>query len=704
MKKVLLIGMAFTLLILGCRKDNITTEVDYVTESDEPIDTRLSGQVIDENGLPIEEASVRVGNETLVTNEDGIFSFSKISIDLEGSLAVIEKNGFYTNFKRILPSENETFVKFGLTPKTTSTGSFLATEGGVISRQGKERITFEPNSIVDESGNSYNGEVTVFSDYFNIDKPYLGEMMPGDLTGLNTEGTKVQLKTYSMVAVELFGENGEELNLKEGTTANIEFPLSLQTSNPPQKIALWSLDENTGLWVEEGVATYDGNVYQGEVTHFSFWNCDAPFPLINLFGTIGDFDGNVLPHFKINIQTEDSGLVRSGYTNSSGLFHGKVPANQLLLIQLLDNCGTVVYQEKIGPFSETTVLPHIKVEIIENIIQITGKVEGCNGEVVTNGYVTITDDSGKSNFFLTESDGSFDIKFVHCETENFSVKGMDAESLVESPVFTFENTGQLTEDVGSLITCNLPSEFYILEADGKTYSIPGMKGSIYSTHIQFDNYGSISPDIMNVSLVFDPPSSNDLFPEQVYFGGTTFPGVIGCSDFTSGTDRCSPHFSINFTKTENFIGGLWEGAGEGFLWLNSQQIPAKITFKTRVKFGNIRIRGKLWQDTNKNGLQDMGEPPFRSGTIRVDYINSFGDPSNLQSSVQNDGNFSISAPADILLNISIQGLPADYSLTLQDVGTDENIDSDFDPMTLSIPDVEAVPGSILYFDAGIIEN
>ncbi|MER3463504.1 MAG: hypothetical protein C4329_02890, partial [Chitinophagaceae bacterium] len=32
-------------------------------------------------------------------------------------------------------------------------------------------------------------------------------------------------------------------------------------------------DETSGIWKEESTATKQGNVYVGDVKHFSFWNC-----------------------------------------------------------------------------------------------------------------------------------------------------------------------------------------------------------------------------------------------------------------------------------------------------------------------------------------------------------------------------------------------------------------------------------------------
>jgi hypothetical protein len=70
---------------------------------------------------------------------------------------------------------------------------------------------------------------------------------------------------------------GEKLQISTGNTAKLNFsiPSSLQAA-APNTIALWYVDEKTGLWKEEGMATKNGNAYEGDVKHFTYWNCDYP--------------------------------------------------------------------------------------------------------------------------------------------------------------------------------------------------------------------------------------------------------------------------------------------------------------------------------------------------------------------------------------------------------------------------------------------
>ena len=107
--------------------------------------------------------------------------------------------------------------------------------------------------------------------------------MPGMLYAENENGAERMLQTLGMLAVELRGSGGEDLNLAEGSTSEIKVPVDASLmSIAPNTIPLWYFDEVNGYWKEEGQATLQGNMYVGTVSHFSFWNCDIPTEAITL--------------------------------------------------------------------------------------------------------------------------------------------------------------------------------------------------------------------------------------------------------------------------------------------------------------------------------------------------------------------------------------------------------------------------------------
>jgi len=131
-------------------------------------------------------------------------------------------------------------------------------------------VTLPPNGIVDGSGNIYNGTVEVFMAWIDPSSSSLSQLMVGNLSGVDNTGELKSLATYGMLNVELFDPAGNELNVKEGSAADLSFPIpASMMSAAPETIPLWSFDETYGYWVEESTAILSNGFYTGEVGHFS---------------------------------------------------------------------------------------------------------------------------------------------------------------------------------------------------------------------------------------------------------------------------------------------------------------------------------------------------------------------------------------------------------------------------------------------------
>ena len=148
------------------------------------------------------------------------------------------------------------------------------------------------------------------------------------------------LTSYGMMAVELIDASGSKVQLAEGKLATLSFPIpEAARASAPQEIPLWHFSE-AGVWVEEGFAERRGNMYVGEVSHFTFWNCDIPTQAIELCGRVV-FEalarGGVRSRpLAIGIESSRWGSRRS-YVDSTGAVCGLVPANEPLILRVYGN-------------------------------------------------------------------------------------------------------------------------------------------------------------------------------------------------------------------------------------------------------------------------------------------------------------------------------------------------------------------------------
>lgn len=465
------------LFLFACSKDSLPTDVlpDPVVK----IEVSIAGQVLDQNEQPIENAIVyNNATEIAVTDVNGIFIARQVSVPENRAYITVERNGYFHASRAFIPTEDGLNQVLVMLIEEQTIGSFSNNLGGTISTTDGATVEFAANSVELEAGGAYAGEVTVTSYFIDPQREDLAFIMPGDLQAINTEGEENMLQTYGMLAVELYGSAGEKLNLAAGQTATISIPLDpALAATAPSTIPLWYFDELTGVWREEGTAQLNGNSYVGEVSHFSYWNCDAPFPVINLTGSILGHLGIPEAGLYVTLSFNSSNGILSGvgFTDASGVFSGDIPSNTVLDIVVqanpLSSCGSIIlYSGTIGPFSSNTVLPAITLPIPSSTgftpIELTGLVEDCNGNPLVNGYVSFDLQGFQTTAFVTN--GQFSHNELLCFTpQSAIITAYDLNnSLLSSPTTVSLNFP--TTNVGTLTTCDSLTQFITLDlgADG----------------------------------------------------------------------------------------------------------------------------------------------------------------------------------------------------------------------------------------------
>jgi hypothetical protein len=130
------------------------------------------------------------------------------------------------------------------------------------------QISIGANQLEDADGNEPSGDVTLSMYTYDLEN----EEMVGDMSGMNDQGDAVTMESAGAFYASFEDEDGTELNLKDGETAEVSVPVVEE--RPDEVLTVWSYDEETGLWIEESVATMEDGRYVAEVSHFSYWNFD----------------------------------------------------------------------------------------------------------------------------------------------------------------------------------------------------------------------------------------------------------------------------------------------------------------------------------------------------------------------------------------------------------------------------------------------
>ena len=385
-----------SVLSYNCRKEFSATGFgasDTENNVSSPVIATLQGNILDETGQPAGGAQITVGSKIATTNANGYFRIINAALDKNASLVTAIKPGYFKAYRTFNATSAVNQVVIKLIKKTLA-GSVNAITGGDIALSNGAKISLPANGVVKESdGLPYTGSINVYAAYIDPTTADINETVPGSFMANDKNNKRVTLKSFGMMAVVLESTSGEKLQIAKDNTAKLTTPIpaSLQPA-APSTISLWYVDEKTGLWKEEGIATKNETSYRGEVKHFTFWNCDFSEPAVTISMIVKNSSGFPLIYASVLIKS-DTGGIAHGYTDSLGQVSGLVPANENLILQVLDECGAAIYSQNIDPFSQNTNLGNITVgNSTSSIVTIKGTLINCNNTPVSSGYALISYD------------------------------------------------------------------------------------------------------------------------------------------------------------------------------------------------------------------------------------------------------------------------------------------------------------------------
>jgi len=554
----------------------------------DPITAIVQGNVMDENGSPEAGVLVKVGSQTATTDAKGYFRVRNASLDKMTSLVTAEKAGYFKAYRTFAATSGTNQVMIKLIPKTL-TGTVDAATGGDVTLSNGAKVTLPANGVVKAAGGgAHTGTINVYAAYIDPTASDIAERVPGSFMADDKNGSRVMLASYGMMAVELESASGEKLQIKTGSKAVLTTPIpsSIQSS-APATIPLWYVDETTGVWKEEGSATKQGNNYVGDVSHFSFWNCDVNVPAINLSMTLKNSDGVPLVHVKVKITRTSvtTGWAQSyGWTDSLGNVSGLVPSNENLLLEVLDQCNNALYSQNIGPFTANTNLGTITVNPTgSSLITFKGKLLNCSNAAVTDGFAIITYDNAV-RYARVNSLGEFTTTFTRCSTSptTADVLGVDAGGAQQGANPTSVTITSPTTDAGSISACGTTTaQFINYTIDGTSYNLTAPADSL----VAYSYQDSISNQIVtqfNGTRASGGSITQYLslsFRHPAHVAGTYAANYFSVTGYPQPT-LVQP-FNVVITNYPATIGQFYEGSFSGTFTAGAASHTASGTFRIR---------------------------------------------------------------------------------------------------------------------------
>jgi len=564
-----------SVLSFNCNKEFSATNFDTTNTGSNlpaPVIATLQGNILDENGQPATGVQIKAGSKITTTSAKGYFRIVDATLDRNASMVVAEKAGYFKAYRTFNATSGVNQVVIKLIRRTLA-GTVNATTGGDITLSSGAKISLPANGIVKEQdGLPYTGSINVYASYIDPTAADINETVPGSFMANDKNDKRVTLKSFGMMAVVLESISGEKLQMTKGT-ANLTIPIpSSAQSSAPATISLWFVDEQTGLWKEEGIATKNGTNYTGDVKHFSFWNCDFGEPAVTISMIIKNSSGLPLIYTGVLVKG-DTGSIAHGYTDSLGQASGLVPANENLILEILDECGAIIYSQNIGPFSQNTNLGNITVgNSTSSVVTIKGTLINCNNTPISNGYALISYDN-MIRYASASSNGDFSISFVTCSAiqSGFDIFGVDALSMEQGP--TVKITAGSTEiNAGNIFACGTTvSEYIKFNLDGTehnlinssgrdsfaVYTYPGVPplfttyvlGSQFGTYINFEFNHNQATGIFPMTRLNVSNSNNCVIIKPFDVNVTNYPQNVG--EFYEGNFSGQFADSLDLTSLHN---------------------------------------------------------------------------------------------------------------------------------------------------------
>lgn len=316
----------------------------------------LRGKVLaSADSAPVANATVSVGTRSTRSAADGSFTLTEVPAAARAVLRV-SASGYVEALVATPVTAGQTLTAHARLLREATAQSFDAANAAVLAAaDSAARVELPAASLVNAAtGAAVSGTVT--ATVTSLDPARDPATMPGDYTVSDTQ----RIESFGAIKVNLRDAAGNRLNLKTGSTATIRIPLSTRSATPPASIPLYWFNETTGRWVQEGTATLAGTApnqyYEGQVSHFSYWNADMPQDTIYVNGCVADAAGKRVADAQVSTSGIDYSGTANDWTRADGTFRVAMRkgGRAYLWAELLNSSNTVV----VGPSQVDITLPN----------------------------------------------------------------------------------------------------------------------------------------------------------------------------------------------------------------------------------------------------------------------------------------------------------------------------------------------------------
>ena len=250
----------------------------------------VAGRVTALDGTVLSGVTVTAsGGASAVSGSDGTLSLL-LGVGVPQTLR-FTKAGFGTQVQTLtVPTASGSDARFEavLLPQEAPQTLADAAVGGTLTGKDGVTISLPRHALVDARGTPVTGAVQIRMTPVDVTQPRAGGF-PGRFEGINADGSISPIVSLGPTEFVLT-QGGAPVQVAAGARALITMPIYADRDLDGRlfaagdRIPLWSLDEQSGAWINEGEgqlvaapASPTGLAMQASVGHFTWWNPDKPF-------------------------------------------------------------------------------------------------------------------------------------------------------------------------------------------------------------------------------------------------------------------------------------------------------------------------------------------------------------------------------------------------------------------------------------------
>ena len=454
----------------SCHKD-FEEKNERIIENRPPelVDGIVIGMVTDENGSELNDYQIDLQNNPFATENYSLFTLTGRDMNAHGQvISTLSPTGASQQFT-IFPHPND--ISYTRTPHFLSSDYKQSDDNNTTSldfSNGSSIVLPADANLL--NGQDYNGSISLGGHSYDLSNLNHLHSLPGGQIGIDQNGTQTLLSIYGALFIDIKTDTEEALTLKENKEISAQFTNVTLPNNFIGELALWFYNPSSSMW------EYQNNIndnFTQSLNQAGHWCIASSSNFIKLSGNL-NVGGNPIPNHEIQLSWFNDQPKTSVYTSNKGNWFAFVPANELITVGVINNCGRSIITNEVSGQVGDFMVPALEITGAESISKIEGKARDCMDNLLPDNLNIVEINGRKSFYYSPESEFSFFT--TNCNEQLMSIQIADLANLEFGPNVDWKIKSEM--DVHNSYACETAKQEYLtlrIESDKKIYWSPGSK-------------------------------------------------------------------------------------------------------------------------------------------------------------------------------------------------------------------------------------